>query len=80
VVDGTEITLQMVNVSKNVVLFQTGFRLSSNDRLATIEIVAPLPPMNTFAREAGTLSLDVVWQGEILGSHRLIIKSISAPA
>ncbi len=71
VVDGTEITLQFVNVSKNLVLFQTSFRIEPADRLATIEIIAPLPPIMQFIREAGTYTLDVVWQGEILGSQRL---------
>jgi hypothetical protein len=80
VVDGTEITLQMVNVSKNVVLFMASLRINSNDRLATVEIIAPLPPMNTFVREPGTLSLDVVWRSEILGSHRLIVREFNPPA
>jgi hypothetical protein len=79
VVDGTEITLQMVNVSKNLVLFQVGVRIASNDRLATVEIVAPLPPMSMFVRELGVLSLDIVWQGEILGSHRLVVRELNPP-
>ena len=73
VVDGTEISMQMVNVSKNVILFQALAKIASHDRLATVEIIAPLPPMAVFAREPGTLSFDLVWAGEILGSHRLIV-------
>jgi hypothetical protein len=80
VVDGTEITLQMVNVSKNQVLFQTGLRIEVNDRLATVEIIAPLPPINVFIREVGTYSLDVLWRNEILGSHRLIVREFAPPA
>jgi hypothetical protein len=76
VVDGTEITLQMANVSKNTMIFGAGLTLHTPDRLATIEIVAPLPPLSSFVKEAGTFSLDVVWRGEILGSHRLLVKEI----
>jgi hypothetical protein len=78
VVDGTEITLQIVDVSKNAVLFGTGFRINSNDRLATVEIVAPLPPMGVFVRGPGTYSLDVLWRDEILGSHRLLVTEAGA--
>ena len=80
VVDGTEITLQMVNLSKNVILFAANLKINSNDRLATVEIVAPLPPMSTFIQVAGTLSLEVVWRNEILGSHRLVVREINPPA
>ncbi len=74
VVDGTEITLQMVHVSKNMVLFQSGLRIALMDRLATVELIAPLPPINIFTLEVGTYSLDVLWQNEIVGSHRLIVR------
>ena len=80
VVDGTEITLQMVNVSKNQVLFQSSLRIAVNDRLATVEVVAPLPPMSMFIREVGTYSLDVLWRNEILGSHRLVVRELTPPA
>jgi hypothetical protein len=71
VVDGTEIILQFVNVTKNEELFGTSFRIEKADRLSTVEIIAALPPLSRFVKEAGTFSLDVIWQGEILGSHRL---------
>jgi hypothetical protein len=79
VVDGTEITLQMVNISKNAPLFHTSLKISGTNRLGTVEIIAPLPPMSTFVREPGTLSLDVLWRGEILGSHRLIVAQAGPP-
>jgi len=76
VVDGTELTLQFVNVTKNQILLESGFKINSKDRLATIEIVAPLPPLAHVAGEAGVFSLDVVWNGEILGSHRIRVEEI----
>jgi hypothetical protein len=77
VIDGTEITLQFVNVSKNKTLLEATFRLDSTDRLATVEIIAPLPPLRQIAVEPGTYSLDIVWNGEILGSHRLIFRPLT---
>jgi hypothetical protein len=71
VVDNTQITLQVSNVSKNKVLFRNDLTITCNDRLATIEIIVPLPPMRIFLNEAGTFSFDVVWKGEILGFHRM---------
>ena len=74
VVDGTELTLQFVNMSKNITIFQTGLRINSTNRLATVEIVAPLPPMAVLGREHGDFSLDILWNGEIIGSHRLLVR------
>jgi hypothetical protein len=79
VVDGTDINLQFMNIGKNQLLFQIAIKISSKDRLATVEIVAPLPPISTFCNEAGTYSLDVVWGNEILGSHRLVVAEIGQP-
>jgi len=74
VVDGTELILQFVNRGKNEVLFATGLKIPSKDRLETIEIAAPLPPLGQMLTESGEYSLDVVAEGEILGSHRLIVE------
>jgi hypothetical protein len=74
VVDGTEIDLQYVNASKNEVIFQTRFKLNVASRLQTVEIIAPLPSIAMLSKEEGTFSLDVIWNGEILGSHRLLVK------
>ncbi len=75
VVDGTELTLQMVDATRNRPIFQTDVKINEKDRLATVEIVLPLPRLSAFVVKPGTLSFDVLWQGEILGSHRLIVES-----
>lgn len=79
VVTGTELRLEVSNVTKNEVLFGTMFKIQQTDRLATVEIIAPLPPLGMYVRSAGIFSFDIIWNGEILGSHRLIVKEIEQP-
>lgn len=78
IVDGTEIALQFVNQRKNIVLFRASLKLNVQDRLATVEIVAPLPPMSSIVNEEGVFSLDVLCESEIIGSHRLLVKQLSS--
>jgi hypothetical protein len=79
VVDGTEITLQFVNVSKNIVRFEQKCVISRSNRLGVIELALPLPPFQMMMAETGTYSLDVLWKGEILGSHRVIVEEKPGP-
>lgn len=74
VVDKTSVTVQFVNVSKNDVLFEKKIKLACQDRLATVEIVLPLPPLARFLKSPGTYSFDLLWNGEMLGSHRIIAR------
>jgi hypothetical protein len=75
VVDGTEIVIQVANLTKNLVLFQSPtMRLTPNSRISSVEIIAPLPPLSPFITEAGNYSLDVIWKGEILGSYRIFVQ------
>lgn len=67
---GTELTLQFVNLTKNVILLEKKATVNSKDRLRTVEIVAPLPALPI--SEAGVYALEVVWEGQILGSHRVV--------
>lgn len=77
VCDGTRLILQFVNLSKNKVLFETEILLKGKDRLATVEIVAPLPPWAHFGvSEAGAYAFEVVCDGEIIGSHRVIAEEV----
>jgi hypothetical protein len=74
VLDETEITLQFVNMSKNKVTLETRVKISCKDRLQTVELVVPLPPLRHIANEPGRFSFDVLWNTEILGSHRVHVK------
>jgi hypothetical protein len=69
VCDHTTLQLQFVNLTKNRVLFTKDLTVECPDRLATIELVLPLPPLPI--GEVGTYAFEVVWNGEILGSCRI---------
>jgi len=75
--DSTVLTLQFVNLSKNEVLFSAELVAQGEDRLGTTEIVAPLPPLPI--KEAGTYAFEVLCEGEILGSHRILASELSLP-
>lgn len=67
--DGTRLLLQFVSLKRNEVLFETEIVLECDDRLKTIEIVSPLPPLTV--PEPGTYAFEIVCEGEIIGSHRI---------
>ncbi len=69
VCDGTKVALQFVSLKRNKVIFQQEITIPCQDRLATIEIVAPLPHLNV--SEAGTYAFEIVCEGEIIGSSRV---------
>jgi hypothetical protein len=64
-----ELLLQFTNLSKNQSIFSTKLQAKAQDRLQTVEIVAPLPKLPI--REPGTYALEVLCEGEILGAHRV---------
>lgn len=70
-IDETRLTVQFTSVSKNTVVLRTELMIECEDRLATVEIVCPLPPLRDILKEEGVYSVDVVWNEEILGSHRI---------
>jgi hypothetical protein len=74
VCQGTKLKLQFVNLSKNAVLFGTAFEVSPASRLETVELVLALPPLPI--SEPGIYSLEVLWENEILGSHRITAERI----
>ncbi len=75
VTNGTELTLQFVSLSKNAVIFETKLLIECDDRLQTIEIVAPLPPL--IVSEAGIYAFEIVCEGVIIGSHRIVALEIN---
>jgi hypothetical protein len=71
---GTKLLLQFVNLTKNAVVFGTELTVDCDDRLQTIEIVIPLPPLPI--QESGVYAFEVVCEGEILGSYRITAEEL----
>lgn len=71
VVNNTKITLQFVNVSKNKAVFGMDLAVQCHDRFAHVQIDVPLPPLRQIVPEPGVYSMDILWEGEIIGSYRI---------
>lgn len=76
VCNDTECELQFVSLTRNHVFFRTAIKIKCNDRLANVEIVAPLPPLQL--PEPGVYAFEVVCEGEVIGSHRIHAISLDA--
>jgi hypothetical protein len=74
VVEGTKLLLRFVNLSKNDVLFGTEVMVNNVHRLATVELVLPLPRLPI--QETGSYALELVCDGEILGSCRITAENM----
>jgi hypothetical protein len=66
-----------VYVNEEQVLFTTSFRINSTDPLQAVDVVLPLPRLPS--DKAGTFALELVWNDDVIGSHRIIVKEISLP-
>jgi len=78
VCDNTELILQFVNLTRNQILFANKVALQKVERLSTIELVLPLPHLGI--REEGTYAFEVVCEGEIIGSCRIVGKEFEIPS
>lgn len=70
VVNDTRLSLQFVSLKKNKVIFSKDVVITCEDRLATVEFVAPLPHLAV--SQPGAYSFEIVCDGEIVGSSRLL--------
>lgn len=72
----TELVFQLVQLNKNVVLYGTKpIPVKSPHRLAAVELVVPLPPMEHALNRggAGTYAFEILCEGGILGSWRITV-------
>jgi hypothetical protein len=76
VCDGTTVQIQFINLSKNIVLFGRDIPLPNTNRLRNSELVLPLPVLPI--SEAGVYALQVICEGEILGSWRVVAEDLDA--
>lgn len=67
--EDTQLRCQFVNLTKNEVLFGTQLTVDCKDRLETVEIILPLPPL--MISEEGAYAFELVCEDEILGSCRI---------
>jgi hypothetical protein len=67
--------LRFVDLANGGILLSTTFRVASDDPLATIEAVVPMPPLPT--PHAGVYALELLSESEPLGSLR--ITAVEAP-
>jgi hypothetical protein len=74
VVEGTKLLLRFVNLAKNEVLFGTEVTVSNVHRLATVELVLPLPRLPI--QESGSYALELVCDGSIIGSCRITAENL----
>ena len=69
--------LRYVYLAENNVLFGTAFEVSCRDPLETIQITVPLPPLPI--PHEGVYVLELLCEGELLGSHRVLARSQTKP-
>lgn len=69
VVDETALVFQFVNLTLNQTLFTRRIVIKDVNRLATIELVLPLPHLGI--SKAGVYAFEIVCEGEIIGSYRI---------
>lgn len=77
-VRGTQpLVLRYVNLANDNVYFECEFEVASDDPLSPNEVVIPLPslPVN----RAGTFALELLWNDEPLGVHRITVASSEDP-
>ena len=77
VVPEIDVALQFVDVSQNKVLLELPMKIHCNDRLGNVEFSVPLPRLGNIIKEPGTYSIDLVWNGEIIGSHRVVAEELT---
>jgi hypothetical protein len=67
--------LRYVDLGDDNVVFGTRFGFKSDNPLQTIETILPLP--NLPAAKPGVFALELLWNNEPLGSHRIIVDEIA---
>ena len=73
----TDFELQFINLRSQEVIFRTSpITVKAKDPLTAIEVVLPVPKLPT---KEGVYVLEILWQNELLGSHRVVVQKIQKP-
>jgi hypothetical protein len=75
VCENTILSLQFTFLTKNEALFKTDIKIDCKNRLDTVEIILPLPPLPI--KEPGIYALEVLSDGEIIGSSRITAEDVT---
>ena len=67
--------LRYVDLGTDTAIFGTKFTFKSNNPLHTIEHILPLPTLP--AAKPGVFALELLWNNESLGSHRIIVDEVA---
>lgn len=67
-----ECVLRYVCLGDDVPVFEGKVQFEAKDKLQVVEIVVPLPPLNF--RKFGAHALELLWEGEMLGSWRINVE------
>jgi hypothetical protein len=70
--------LKFVDLSDSSVLFEAEVVVTAADPVAVAEYILPMPPLPT--NKVGNYSLDLLHDGEILGSWRITVKKAKEQA
>lgn len=71
--------LRYVDLHDNRSLFQAEVPIECDDPLKTIEISLPLPRLPLTALEERAYALEILCEGQLLGSHRVLARMNAAP-
>jgi hypothetical protein len=71
--------VRYVDLHENRVLFQAEVGIECEDPLKTIEVTLPLPRLPLVALEERSYAVEVVCEGTLLGSHRVLARISPGP-
>jgi hypothetical protein len=69
-----DINLRLVNIATNEVCFESSsISIKCNDPLSSVELVIPVLDL---PRQRGDYAFELLWNNEIIGSHRIKVEQI----
>ena len=77
IINRQEFELRFVSLIDNAVLFSLKFNVEAKSPLDNAEMMLPLPELPV--KQPGHYALELVWNYELLGSHRLQVKKLETP-